>query len=131
MTFYFPYSGNKRSELKHFNFTKVLEGVKTVVEPFCGSCSFSIKCFDHNPKLKYHMNDIHPQLNTFLKLIKKKTVINRLLNTTTPTKRRNCSKKLKSGLKAGTVTCTTGTWYKRGVLTDWACIMPNTHQRER
>lgn len=73
--FYFSYFGCKRDEIKYIQsyVEKVINTTKTVVEPFCCSCSFSLKlhCDFKNKKLKYHINDIDPQLTNFLNQVKK------------------------------------------------------------
>ena len=56
------YFGNKRDEVEiifsHIN----LNGVKIIVEPFCGSCAMSYYISTQKKKLKYILNDNNPFL---------------------------------------------------------------------
>jgi 16S rRNA G966 N2-methylase RsmD len=64
--FYMPYAGNKRTEAEKI-YSSILsyDNIETIVEPFCGSCSFSYYCSIQNKdkKFKYVLNDS----NGFLK----------------------------------------------------------------
>jgi 16S rRNA G966 N2-methylase RsmD len=64
-TFYFPYSGNKRNELIYLN--DLLEDVdyKKIVEPFGGSCAFSIDQYSKNNNLECYISDINKELTMF------------------------------------------------------------------
>ena len=60
--FLLPYSGNKRNEVENiYNTTKDIykyEDIKTIVEPFCGSCAYSYYISTLYPKkYKYILND--------------------------------------------------------------------------
>jgi site-specific DNA-adenine methylase len=60
--FIFSYSGNKRNEVEYiYNTTKDIykyEDIKTIVEPFCGSCAYSYYISTLYPKkYKYILND--------------------------------------------------------------------------
>ena len=77
--FYYPYLGNKRTETKHFiervtSFLDTHPEVKTIVEPFCGSCAFSFDIFQkYGDKYRYIMNDKDAKLIEFFTEIKKNT----------------------------------------------------------
>jgi len=77
--FYYPYQGNKRTEIKHFiervtTFLDTHPEVKNIVEPFCGSCAFSFHVFQkYGNKYNYVMNDNDPKLIEFFTEVKKKT----------------------------------------------------------
>jgi len=77
--FYFPYLGNKRTELKYFMnrvtaFLDTHPEVKTIVEPFCGSCAFSFEIFQiYGNKYNYVMNDKDSKLIEFFSEVKKNT----------------------------------------------------------
>lgn len=63
--FYFSYAGNKRKEIK--NLDNLLENVKytKVVEPFGGSCAFSISEYLKNKDLEIYISDIDDELTSF------------------------------------------------------------------
>lgn len=63
--FYFSYPGNKRKEIK--NLDNLLENVKytKVVEPFGGSCAFSISEYLKNKDLEIYISDIDDELTSF------------------------------------------------------------------
>ena len=71
-TFFYPYVGNKRAELKYIDF-EIIKGLNIVniVEPFCGSASFSNYCFCHDIGQNYFINDTDKDLITFLKEVKR------------------------------------------------------------
>jgi len=68
--FYFDYDGNKRTETKYCDFE--ISNIETIVEPFCGSCGYSLNQFiDCNKRnLKYVINDIDRELIEFLNEIR-------------------------------------------------------------
>ena len=69
--FFFGYDGNKREEVeKIYDVLKdSLEGVTTIVEPFCGSSAFSFYLSTLFPKrFKYVLNDNSHHLMTIYKL---------------------------------------------------------------
>ena len=71
--FYFAYEGNKRTENKLLINYLDLKNIKNIVEPFCGSSSFSrwiYKNYDND--FTYYSNDINSNLISFLKNIKEK-----------------------------------------------------------
>ena len=72
--FYFSYTGSKRSEMKHIMpFIKDLKYDK-VIEPFAGSCAFSLHLYiKENKKVKYILNDNDHTHIEFLKYVQKNT----------------------------------------------------------
>ena len=72
--FYFPYTGNKRNEIP--DIVKLLpnvDDITTIVEPFCGSSSFSYNiALLHPGKFKYVLNDNNHHLMDLYKLVKNK-----------------------------------------------------------
>lgn len=85
--FIFPYSGNKRTEVENiYNTTKDIykyEDIKTIVEPFCGSCAYSYYISTLYPqKYKYILNDNSKTLYNIFLLIKNETsqIINYNMN---------------------------------------------------
>ena len=72
--FYFSYVGGKFQDTKRFfEFIKIDENIKTIVEPFCGGCGFSRYLYfkENYKKYKYHFNDVDTTLMRFLRDIKK------------------------------------------------------------
>ena len=65
MDFYFPYEGNKKSEINNIDEFIDLNLYNTICEPFGGSLAFSRYCYKHNENLKFIINDIRDDL-TFL-----------------------------------------------------------------
>lgn len=74
--FYFQYKGGKRCEVKYIDKyinEEFMKGIKTIVEPFCGSCAFSLDYYiKKGYNLNYHVNDIDEYLINFLHEVKKK-----------------------------------------------------------
>jgi len=70
--FFFPYAGNKRQEVEHIYENIDIKNMKTIVEPFCGSCALSYYIWTlHKEKnYKYILNDLDSDLIDFLKAIK-------------------------------------------------------------
>jgi len=64
MSFFFPYPGSKRRELKRINMPKCVEAIDIVVEPFCGSC-----CFSMASGKDAAVNDLDPMLFDFMSTI--------------------------------------------------------------
>jgi site-specific DNA-adenine methylase len=67
--FFMTYFGNKRQEVeeiyKHLN----LEGITTIIEPFCGTSAISFYISTKHPKkFKYILNDIDKQLIELYKI---------------------------------------------------------------
>ncbi len=70
--FYIGYVGNKRSENKLLEPFLNLDGIKKIVEPFCGSSSFSRWIYEnYADKYDYFSNDIDAGLIAWLKDVKK------------------------------------------------------------
>ena len=56
--FIFPYAGNKRNEYKHFKDYINYDGIKNIVEPFCGTSSISFNIWlEHKDRFNYYLND--------------------------------------------------------------------------
>lgn len=67
--FFFPYTGTNTREVRKNIYPYIeFEGINKIVEPFCGSSSFSRNIPDEiKPNIKsYHFNDIDPFLNEFI-----------------------------------------------------------------
>jgi site-specific DNA-adenine methylase len=71
--FFFSYAGNKRQEVEHIYNNINLEGIDTIVEPFCGSCAVSYYIWTQNKdkNYKYILNDLDDKLIELLRIIKK------------------------------------------------------------
>lgn len=70
--FVFPYAGNKRQEVEkiHEYLKDKLEGVDTVVEPFCGSSAMSVYLSMQYPgRFKYVLNDFDENLVALYRLM--------------------------------------------------------------
>lgn len=80
--FYFSYPGNKRNEIK--NLDNLLNNVKytKVVEPFGGSCAFSISEYLKNKELEIYISDIDDELTSFCNNFYKhdEMIMNNVLN---------------------------------------------------
>ena len=69
--FYFQYSGTKRNDMKFIKDAINLKKIKRIVEPFCGSCAFSLYCYrELNFKGEIILNDIDKNLIEFYKDVK-------------------------------------------------------------
>lgn len=61
--FFFPYTGNKREEVETIYGQINLDGIDTIVEPFCGSGAISFYISTLHPgQYKYVFNDNNPNL---------------------------------------------------------------------
>lgn len=61
--FMIPYLGNKRTEVKKIYDNINLDGIDTIVEPFCGTSALSFYISTLHPlKYTYHLNDNSPLL---------------------------------------------------------------------
>jgi len=70
--FYFGYPGNKRSENKLLEPYLNLDGIDKIIEPFCGTSSFSRFIYaNYGDKYAYYSNDIDTGLITWLKDVQK------------------------------------------------------------
>ena len=77
--FFISYTGNKRTDFKYILPNVNLDNVKTIVEPFCGSCAFSFLIAKLNPKKYiYHLNDNNNYLIDLLNIAKDKEKLNKL-----------------------------------------------------
>jgi len=69
--FIFSYAGNKRCEYPEIRKSADLANVETIIEPFCGSGSFSFFVARDNPKkYKYILNDLDENLIKLYELMK-------------------------------------------------------------
>lgn len=69
--FIFSYAGNKRKEYPEIKKCCNLDGVGTIIEPFCGSFAFSFFLARDNPKkYKYILNDVDKNLIELMELMK-------------------------------------------------------------
>lgn len=68
--FYISYHGNKRQEVKIIYENINFENIKTVVEPFCGSCAMSYYISTQRKGLKYILNDNNKYLKEMFELMK-------------------------------------------------------------
>lgn len=79
--FFISYSGNKRKEVETIYENIKLEGVKTIIEPFCGSSSFSYYIsLKHPQKFKYILNDNDTKLIELYKLCKNEKKMTEFIN---------------------------------------------------
>jgi len=69
--FYIAWAGNKRREMGEINRFVDLNGIETVVEPFCGSAAFAFHTWKASPHLRVHLNDKCPHLYAMLSTIKR------------------------------------------------------------
>ena len=67
-SFFFSYIGGKSKDLKYIKSYIDLKNVNIIVEPFCGSCSFSTHI--SNDDIKYYFNDNDKRLIDFLSEVK-------------------------------------------------------------
>lgn len=56
--FIISYPGNKRKEYKYFKDNINLDGIKNIIEPFCGTSAISFNLWlEHGDKYNYYLND--------------------------------------------------------------------------
>ena len=67
--FYMSYAGNKRDEAKRI-YMYIPANVKTIIEPFCGTCAMSYYAWTQNPDLKFILNDNNEYLKQMYEIIK-------------------------------------------------------------
>lgn len=74
--FLFSYIGNKRNETKQFLDNIKLDGIKNIIEPFCGSSaiSFSIWLNNKDKNFNYYLNDSDKKLIEVYELMKNETI---------------------------------------------------------
>jgi len=72
--FFFSYSGNKRQEVERLydTFKNRIDDIKTIIEPYCGSCAFSYYVWTQNKDkdIKYILNDMDFHLIELLRMAK-------------------------------------------------------------
>ena len=68
--FLISYAGNKRQEVEQIYENINLDGITTIIEPFCGSCAFSYYLSTIHPKkFKYVINDLDKHIIELIKLM--------------------------------------------------------------
>ena len=74
--FLFSYLGNKRNETKQFLDNIKLDGIKNIIEPFCGTSaiSFSIWLNNKDKNFNYYLNDSDKKLIEVYELMKNETI---------------------------------------------------------
>lgn len=75
--FYMSYAGNKRNEAKLLYENINFENIKTVVEPFCGSCAMSYFISLQKKGIKYILNDNNIYLKNMFDILKDEEKINK------------------------------------------------------
>lgn len=82
--FFFPYAGNKRTEVENLYKQINFANVEIIVEPFCGSSAFSFYVAQMHPKkFKYILNDKDTDLIEIYKIAKddeKREVLEKKIN---------------------------------------------------
>jgi len=79
--FIIPYSGNKREEVKIIHESLNLDGIETIIEPFCGSSAMSFYLSQLYPKrFKYILNDLDKRLMELYAVMKDETKYNELVD---------------------------------------------------
>jgi site-specific DNA-adenine methylase len=69
--FFYPYVGNKRSEVDKIYEKLIFDDIDTIIEPFCGSSAISYYISTKQPlKYKYVLNDNSKQLINFYNFVK-------------------------------------------------------------
>lgn len=73
--FYISYPGNKRNEVINIVNNISFNNIKTIIEPFCGTCAMSyyIWVTNKDKNYKYILNDNNPYLQEMFNIIKDKT----------------------------------------------------------
>jgi len=66
---YFSYTGNKRKEYKYIKDKFNFDGIKNIIEPFCGSAAISFNIWlEYGDKFNYYINDNDIKLIEIYKL---------------------------------------------------------------
>lgn len=82
--FFIPYAGNKRTEVEELykSIEHKINDIKTIIEPFCGSCAFSYYIWTKHPELpiKYILNDNNKFIIELMKISKNENEFNKLSN---------------------------------------------------
>jgi site-specific DNA-adenine methylase len=69
--FYIPWNGCKRNDMKYIKDAINLKGINRILEPFCGSCAFSLFCYrELEFKGEIILNDNDKNLIDFFKDVK-------------------------------------------------------------
>ena len=71
--FIFPYHGNKRREYEHIKHYINLNGIRYIIEPFCGSSAISFLLWEEHPELTFFLMDSDWDLMRVYTEIKEKT----------------------------------------------------------
>lgn len=70
------YPGNKIREFKYFKDSIELNNIKSIVEPFCGSCAMSFHIWiEHREKFNYYLNDKDDTIFKHFEYLKKNNII--------------------------------------------------------
>ena len=78
--FIIPYSGNKRQEVETIHESLNLDGIETIIEPFCGTSAMSFYLSRLYPKrFKYILNDLDERLMELYAVMKDETKYNELI----------------------------------------------------
>jgi len=82
--FIISYAGNKRKEFIHFKNNINLDGIKNIIEPFCGTSAISFNLWlEHKDRFNYYLNDNSVDIYNIYKLLKDETpdvILNNLNN---------------------------------------------------
>jgi hypothetical protein len=69
--FIISYPGNKRNEYKYFKDNINLDGIKNIIEPFCGTSAICFNIWlEHKDKFNYYLNDNSLDIYNIYKLMK-------------------------------------------------------------
>lgn len=68
--FYISYAGNKRNEINEIYDNINFEGIDTIIEPYCGSCSMSYHIWLKHPNFKFILNDNNSYLLEMFNIIR-------------------------------------------------------------
>lgn len=78
--FFLPWYGNKRTECKTIYDNLNLDGIETIVEPFCGTSAISYYISTLHPlKYTYYLNDNNPLLIQLYEISKNEEKFNQLI----------------------------------------------------
>jgi len=82
--FFFPYTGNKRTEVEKIydSIKDKMENIKCIIEPFCGSSALSYYIWLNNKEknYKYILNDNNEKLIELYKIVKDEKKFNELFD---------------------------------------------------
>lgn len=80
--FFMPYAGNKRNEVELIFNNMDLTNITTIVEPYCGSCAFSVFLSHMYPgKFHYVLNDNNKWLIQLFRLLQDEERTNNFIKT--------------------------------------------------